>query len=214
LKKIVTSALATIITPLVLNAGGIGVYIPYSLGITGNMTNTIDGHYDGGTYYPSEEYDYTYTFKNKAGIGISYATNLTKDKVFGYKIAIEYTNPQGEDSSSSADRIDMLHTFEFGVYNTQKVRLWIGPRINTGYRWYESGNYSQTAVELGIAPAIGINVNLNEHITMAFDIDYKFAVLAGSGTLKRNAESDITSTQEVNVQGSTARLSIFYRFGE
>ena len=199
MKKIVISLLVALFTPMMLQAGGIGIYIPYSLGIEKDGTIYSD-------YYSDS--DYTYKLKNKSGLGLALASNLGKDSVFGYKFALEYTNPQDENSNESSDKIAMLHTFEFGVVNTKVVRFWLGPRINVGYEWFEYGSYERSGIEIGIAPAVGINVNLGSKVAVTFDIDYKFAWQGGSIT------STYYDSFSEGITGPTARLGLFFKFGE
>lgn len=200
MKKMVLRFLVATFTPLMLQAGGIGLYIPYSIGhsVDGTMSDDDDNY----GYYDYDR-DYDYKLKSKAGFGLAYATNLGKDKVFGYKIALEYTMPQGKNSIYSAERFDLINTFEFAVYRNRVVRLWAGPRINIGF---ESDDY-YNEMELGIAPAFGINVNFGKYVAIAFDVDYKFGF--GYGTLESN---DATYTQLA--KGPTARLGLFIKFAE
>ena len=205
MKKIVLSIVAAVVTPMILQAGGIGVYIPYSIG----HTSTTTFHpADVGSATGAQEYSYDTTFKNKPGLGIALATNLGKDTIFGYKFGLEYTNPEGENWNDSDSKISVINTFEFAVLNTEMVKLWLGPRINIGYEWYDNNGYTQSGMEIGIAPAIGVNVNVTDFLAITFDIDYKFA--AQAGTSNDAAYESYTS----NPTGMTARLGVMYRFGE
>lgn len=201
MKKIVISTLISVIAPIILNAGGVGVYIPYSLGIDVERTNEY-----AGTDIKSK---YNYTLDKKSGIGFAVGTNLAKDKVVGYKFAVEYTHPKATGWRETADKIEMLHTFEFAVINTDVVKLWVGPRVNIGYETFDNGIYDRRGTEIGIAQAVGININLKEHFTIAFDVDYKYAKQIGSW----NQGID-SGTYREHQTGPTARLGFFYRFAE
>lgn len=170
--------MVSIITPIILNAGGVGVYVPYSLGIDVERTSTEDITDIGSIY--------NYRLDKESGIGVAIGTNLGKDKVFGYKFALEYTHPEVNNWVDDADKIEILHTFEFSVVNTESVKLWLGPRINIGYEKFDNGYYDRDGIEIGIAPAIWINLNLAQHFTIAFDIDYKQVLQAGSWNLGTN----------------------------
>ena len=201
MKKIVVAILMALIMPIVLNAGGLGVYVPYS--------SSIEKDARKGGDLTGVNHDAKYKLKKKTGIGIAITSNFGKDKVFGYKFALEYTHPQPEDFYASSTKREMLHTFEFAIVRNQVVRVWIGPRINIGYESYENNSYEYHGVEFGVAPSLGININLGKHLGLAFDVDYKFATQIGSYD---NPLDD--GTYRESVSGSTARLGIYYRFKE
>lgn len=211
MKKTVASiAAAMILTPMILQAGGIGVYIPYSMGhkTTGTMYSTL------GT----SDYDLDETLKDKAGIGLAFTSNLGKEDMFAYTLGLEYTTPQYDNSSpsvlsDSATKIGIINTFGFGVYGNEIIKLWIGPRINLGYETYDSNGYSRAGMEIGIAPATGINVNLPGNVSITFDLDYKFAWQGGSAGGQSSA-IDSFDAYTSSPTGMTARLGVMYRFGE
>ncbi len=204
MKKSILSLVASIVTPMMLQAGGVGVYIPYSLGI--KSTGTI--HTSDEFINPSISTDDT--LKNKSGIGIALATNLGKDSVFGYKVGFEYTNPEADVAGAvAADKYALIQTLEFGVVNTDVVKVWLGPRFDIGYETLDDGRgFSRSGMEFGIAPAVGINVNIGDSVAIAFDIDYNFAWQGGSVT-HTNFDA-----YDASITGPTARLGVFYRWGE
>lgn len=201
MKKIITTVLMAFLTPMMLQAGGIGVYVPYTLNVEKDGTFTEDD-----TDY---EYDYKYNLEQNQGIGIALATNLGKDSVFGYKFALELTHPQSEHSTVSADKIEMLHTFEFGVVNSEFFKFWLGPRINVGYETYENGSFDRSGMEFGLALASGINLNFGKYFAIAFDLDYKSAAQFGSYN-----NYTYSGVYVESVTGTTARAGVFLKFGE
>ena len=85
MKKMLSTLIVLILAlPMSLQAGGVGLYIPYSSGMN------VDVEYDesGNTY--------DYDLKSKAEIAIALDTNMGKDKMFAYRIALELLHPQGE----------------------------------------------------------------------------------------------------------------------
>ncbi|MEN8303712.1 MAG: outer membrane beta-barrel protein [Campylobacterota bacterium] len=201
LKKVIVAALVALFIPVLVNAGGVGVYVPYSMGIEADRTSTDD--------WTGVESEYSYELERKSGLGIAFATNLGQERVFGYKFALEFTNPKSKTWTNSSDKIEMLHTFEFGIARTQDVKFWIGPRINMGYETFDNSSYERDGIEFGVGPAVGININLGQQFTIAFDIDYKYAWQGGSWS---TASGD--GTYESDITGATARLGVFYRFNE
>ena len=206
MKKTMCLAVAAILSPMMLEAGGIGVYIPYSI-----------GQKTTGTLYSSSglnDVPIDVKLKNKPGIGFAFATNLGKDSVSGYKLGLEYTNPESENGRDSASKIGILNTLEFAVYNNDMIKLWLGPRLNLGYEWYDDGVFSRKGMEIGIAPATGINVNLPGNVSITFDIDYKFAWQDGSASGPTRVYPDTYEAYTSSPTGMTARLGVMYRFGE
>ena len=210
MKKTVASiAAAMVLTPMILQAGGIGVYIPYSM-----------GHKSTGTFYSASgvnDDDFDYTLKDKLGLGLAFATNLGKEDMMGYKLGLEYTNPEFDNFPDSATKIGILNTLEFAVYSNEVIKLWLGPRLNLGYEWYDKNGYSYSGMEIGIAPATGINVNLPGNVSITFDLDYKFAWQGGSAGGDASSTKFAPDTFDAYTSsptGMTARLGVMYRFGE
>lgn len=197
MKKIKTILLLTALA-ISLNAGGIGVYIPYSLGIE------KDGIITDNNYL---EYDYNYKLKNKSGLGIAFATNLGKANTFGYKFALELTHPQSENSSIEKDKYRMTNTFEFGIIKTQAIKIWLGPRIILGVEAHESSS----GLEIGVAPAIGIHYNISNYLALTLDLDYKFTANIGD---YYDANDEIIASYAGTENGSTVRFGVFYKFNE
>ena len=78
-------------------------------------------------------------------------------------------------------KINIVNTFGFGVLRTEKVRLWVGPRINIAYDW-DTGDdgWNRLGFEFGVAPAVGVNVNLGRLVSLAADVDYRVATTFGA----------------------------------
>ncbi|MCK5789127.1 MAG: hypothetical protein KAH32_09010 [Chlamydiia bacterium] len=208
--------------PMVVSAAGMGVYVPFSVGDTAELTHDND--------QVSFTYDQTLDFKSAAGIGFVFDSNIGKDKLFNYRIGLEYM-PEEMDTSTingytstcgghdycDMSRFNIVQTFGFGVLRTKMVRLWVGPRINIAWNWrsndYDAGYYtateSEVAFEFGIAPAVGVNVNLGKLVSLGFDVDYRFAGVVGAWEDDGN-----TGTYSGNVKGATARFTLLFRFGE
>jgi len=204
-KTVISLAVAAILSPMLLQAGGVGVYIPYSI-----------GHKTTGTMYSesgTNDFSLDETVENKAGFGLAFTSNLGKEDMFAYTLGLEYSNPKFEHFSSSSTKFGIINTFGFGVYRNDMVKLWVGPRLNLGYESYDNNGYSYSGLEIGIAPAIGINVNLPGNVSITFDIDYKFAWQGGSASGSAGF-LDTYESYTSSPTGMTARLGVMYRFGE
>ena len=178
---------------LSLQAAGLGIY----------MLNVVDE-----STYEERGLDYGYS----PGFGLSFDTNLGKNKVFGYRLDFEYYKASGTDYYRPFDSRDdikikydvskrvfsMVNILHFGLYRSEHVRLWIGPAIalhnedNNERSDYDTYDYSGLNVDVG--PAIGLNYNINEDFSLSVDASYGI-LSSGTSALK-------------------ARAYVFFRFGE
>ena len=138
-KKLALALLLAV--PMALSADGMGVYIPISADDRGSVTLDYDSD-----LIPNRDVDIDY--KAAAGLGMAFDSNIGQDKLFNYRLGLEVLKQKFEKvdgSSCTGDcdfgtRINMVHTFGFGLLRTQTVRLWIGPRINMAYEWDTGDN--------------------------------------------------------------------------
>jgi len=209
--KLVLSLLLAI--PGIGNAAGMGVYIPVSVANSSSVTKDYDE-----PLIPDQDLDID--FKPSAGLGIAFDTNIGIDRLFNYRLGLEVMKQEidsvnGSSCTNDCDfgtRFNMVHTFGFGVLRTEKVRLWVGPRINLAFD-SDSGDYgySRVGFEFGVAPAVGVNVNLGRVVSLAADLDYRVATTAGAW------DSDIPldgGSYSGTTTGLTARFYLLFRFAE
>ncbi|WP_345976892.1 hypothetical protein [Sulfurimonas sp. HSL3-7] len=199
-KKLALSFLLA--APMVASAAGMGVYVPISVANSSSVTNDSNGDVDTD-YSPS------------AGFGVAFDSNIGKDRLFNYRLGLEYMNAKIDTTDSRYEedfaRFNIVNTFGFGVLRTKVVRLWVGPRVNIAWNWRTDDpyDYTEAAFELGIAPAVGVNVNLGPVVSLGADLDYRFAYVAGAW------ENDLDDdTYDGSVNGLTARFYVLFRFGE
>ena len=213
-KMVLTSIL---LLPMMVQASGIGFYVPMAATTT---STTEDNDFD-----LTEDIDY----KSAVGIGFVYDSNVGEDEMYGYRLGLEYLNMSMDSiningslapsdyyrGDEKATRINIVNTFEFGLVTSKSIRFWIGPRVNIAYQGYtrQVGTYSydENIMEFGIAPALGTNFNLGSVVSLGFDVDYRFAALAGTWT-QENPDRDGSSTG--TAKGLTARFYLLFRFGE
>ncbi|MGB6019003.1 MAG: hypothetical protein WBF77_05350 [Sulfurimonadaceae bacterium] len=212
MKKLKLLALSLLLaTPMVINAAGMGVYIPF------NLTETENIDYDLGG---SNEFEY----KPSAGFGIAFDSNIGQDKLYNYRLGLEYSSAELDTvdgqtlpGTLTKDKFNIVNTFGFGVLRTKTVRLWVGPRINIQF---ENGVYDdgvvyveQDSFGIGLAAAAGVNVNLGRLVSLSADLDYHAVSIAGTedGTVFGIPFSDdYTGTNK----GVTARFYVLFRFGK
>ena len=227
MKIIYKLALALLLAmPAVVNAGGIGLYVPISFGDTMDVTLSPDSGYTGAS-----DVNQVTEYKAATGLGLMFDSNLGKDKLFNYRLGLEWMDRTvdtvsydgGSARSCTGDssdlfRFQMIHTFGFGVLRTEMFRLWIGPRINLGWNYRNDegtyGKQSEFNYEIGIAPVVGLNVNIGRWFAVAADLDYRFAGVGGAYVYSPNTGSDRTNTYSGSDNGATMRLYAIFKFGE
>ena len=135
-KKLAVSLLLAM--PMMVSAAGMGIYVPFNI----TETEEIDNGYP--TYGTT-----TLEYKSAPGIGIAFDSNIGKDKVYNYRLGLEYHTVELDKVNGNAvsggtyekSKFNIVNTFGFGVLRTKTVRLWVGPRINIQY---ENGEYSSS----------------------------------------------------------------------
>jgi len=223
MKKVLLALLLA--APMMVSASGIGLYVPYSLGDSKSVTIYPDDN-------TGNDREFNYDLQSGAGIGFTFDSNIGKDSLFNYRLGLEYTEQKfdkregGHSCTNDCEygtKFNIVNTFGFGVLRTQTVRLWVGPRINialekdtqTGY----STTYTRNGAEIGIAPAIGINVNLGRYFALAADVDYRFAATFGDTDVTENSSYYNSNTNHGTTYGGTAtgatlRFYALFKFGE
>ena len=163
MKNIKFRILIFLLSPILLYGAGVGISGSYS-------SMTEDSHNNNKRY-------------NSGGIGFVFDTNLGEDRTFNYRLGLEYMRTSLSDHISNesyeyAKRINVVNTFGFGFYRSQTVRLWAAPRILVSEYTYKKRegetyyDFSNKGIDVGIGPALGININFNRHLTLSIDADY------------------------------------------
>lgn len=209
MNKIKLMAVSTILAmPMLAVAGGVGAYIPVELG----YTETRD--YEHLSTERSFDYGQSY------GIGFVLDNNLGKDKLVNSRFNIEYIsqNLSNTDFTGIPDETyskwNMASTLGFGVVRTQHLRFWIGPRFNVGFKNYDTPSGSTREdfqIFYGIAAATGLNYNINKHLSIGIEADYRFQF--GVGEISSTTSSTGTS-YTMSDTGIDGRVYVMYRYGE
>ena len=196
MKNLLVAAL--IIAPLTTYADGMGLYVPFAFANTetrtvdnNGITATYDVKYDAGT-----------------GLGISYDSNLGEGHLYNYRLAIEYIDQDRSiDNTITKTEFNMIHTFGFGVYNNEQVRVFVGPQLHlktAGHTDpYQTGN-NDVQVGIGLAGVVGVNYSFNKYFALAADLNYKRVGTFGGDTV----------TYTTTSQGLSARFYAYVKFGE
>ncbi len=198
--------------PLLVQAAGMGISLPY------NITETERISYSNVNLHKT-----TFEYKPSTGLGFVFDTNIGKDSDFSYRLNLEYTLADLDNSSRlfseglTKHKYNIINTFGFSVYHSRYIRFWVGPRLNIQFQHASgSGNtMTQNNYGVGLGAATGLNVHLGPKVSLGADIDYHGVVMFGGENYK-NYDGDTThytATGGTN-KGATARLYLLFRFGE
>ena len=178
----------------------IGIYYP----------STINSNYDG----EFENEDYSFETKD-SGIGIIFKhkshdnTTLTESLEYTtLKIKdLHYDDEKGVDIGGEITRINFIFTWQNDIITKKDYKVWFAPRFNIAGESYSEYEIKRDGIELGIAPVIGVDYQINEKISVALDIDYQFAYSTG----KMEIDDEKDSYKE-NINRLSSRFYVFYKF--
>lgn len=110
------------------------------------MAIGVGGYVDvggGGHFYDVTTSDYTKpgdaSFVNVLG-GFILDTNTGGTGIFNYRMKVgggAYVKYDHE-MDLKISKVDMEHTFGFGIVRKQKIRFWLGPSVGVNYQWGKS----------------------------------------------------------------------------
>ena len=206
----------SILLPLLGQAAGMGISIPF------NITETERISYSNVNLERT-----TYEYKPSTGLGFVFDTNIGKDKDFSYRLNLEYSLADLDDSSRlysssfSKHKYSIVNTFGFSVYHSRYVRFWAGPRLNFQYEHVSSSSNirNQNSYGIGLGIATGLNVHLGPKVSLGLDVDYHGVSMIG-GENYRTYDGTVTGDTTYYTalagtnKGVTARVYFLLRFGE
>ena len=105
------------------HAFGIGPYVEFA---SGSGSFNEDG---GQLYMTGDDGDIDV---GVAGFGVVMDTNLSRNRVFNYRLSLGYNTLDYPDEIDGW-RVSLDNTFGFGIVKTDRFRLWIGPQLHLSY---------------------------------------------------------------------------------
>jgi len=189
MKNIVKGLLLTaMMTPVALNAFGIGHSIP----IMTNVKHDVDG---GGKWKED----------SISGFGLVLDSNIGKNKLYNWRLNLE-SNKIKTESGYKYDKSSIINTFGFSLFRNKRVRVFMGPRLEFGFMSEDNWD----GIEFAISPTVGVNVHLGSVVSLGLDMDYKIDGLSTSTRSYDNYYSDRDET----LSGMTTRFYVLFKFGE
>jgi len=204
MQKLTRYALALVVISLFLipqstQATGLGLYLPS----WGNGTSTIS--YDEG-YEREIDIDHI-------GIGFVLDTKVASRGVFNYRLHLGFESAQYGELEDKFSRFALDNTFGFGIVQSKAVRLWLGPSIRLAYQTYSSESLNINSFGLGLAPVLGLNINLGSVVSICPEFGFRFMFLGGEEEYDSYYYSDFesfTSTERYFF----VNLALIFRIGD
>ena len=141
------------------------------------------------------------------GSGIFYDSNLSKDRMFNYRLGVG----QGVygDKAGSYDALFIFNDFGFSIARNRHARLWLGPEIMLTLVDDPEAASEPKLFGMGMGPVMGLNLNIARGLTLTLKVAYISQTTAG--------HMNIGSTKyDVNTDDlfSYVSFGIAYRFSE
>lgn len=191
----------------------------FGLGISGGYgAGKAEHTYKQATTYGGDvKYNYD---TERMSIGVVMDTNLSKDKLFNYRLGLSY---EAEDFERTGFKYRahggcIENDFGFGIIRDDSIRLWIGPELRISYFEKDWGNGVKTSLaEVGMGPVVGLNININPGITLAAKAGYM--IIGTGGTIKQPTSTIYgSSVQEKDIEGTgnypILNFALIFRIGE
>ena len=185
--------ITALMTPIVLNAFGMGISVPFSTNVK----------------HSDNDYHRNWKEDSVSGFGLVLDSNIKRNRLYSYRLNLEKTEVETE-SGVEFDRFSIVNTFGFRLFTNDRVRVWMGPRLNIGIEERRGGD----GVEVSIAPAMGVNVHLGSVVSLGFDLDYKINALSSSVGDSGYSSSyyDNYDDYDEDLSGAMARFYVLFNF--
>ncbi len=165
-------------------SAGLGGYVEY--GLVQYAANWID---DGFV----QDGDQAHAM----GAGIAWDSNLAADELLNYRVNIGFRHlePSEGDDDLRLDGLSAQFTVGLAPLRTESMRFWLGPSIGVSYLVCDecagSGNNADVhQASLGLGPEFGLNLHLDERVTMSVTARYTFESTAQKVYFPSNSQFD------------------------
>jgi hypothetical protein len=194
-----------------------------ALGLGGNLTYS----YRTGTWAAEDSLIANVNYanlnfsSNDLGVGLTLDTAVARDRLFNYRLNINYQHAWFDPSSPDLptinefeyDGFEIDNVFGFGVMRRKGLRWWLGPgiRLAAGRALLRAGGgasvQSLPQFDVGAGIVTGVNLHWGKHFSLGATLGY---YINYSGLLIR------TQQTEIQYFGATHRISVgltvLYRF--
>ncbi len=200
--------LALCMAPLLMQAAGIGVAVPFNIAERENIG-----------YSDYDIQNTTYYYKPSTGLGFVFDTNVGKDSSFSYRVNLEYSYSKLDYASPSITsdlskhKYSIINTFALSVYDDRTWRVWVAPRVIIQLESAEGGKDVRrfNTYGMGIAGVVGLNYRVSSKVALSLDLDYHGVAMLGGARL---GSSNTYTLLDGSNKGPTARFYFLVKFGQ
>lgn len=147
------------------------------------------------SYYSSSSAQTTFSSSDsRSGLGIIFDTNVSRSRLFNYRLNIGYENIKSDIEGGGVYEMDgwyATHDFGFAIIRNKKMRLWIGPELRFSNASGGLDTNKEVKVKLttfAIGAAAGANFHIGENKT--FSLKLGALSMEGWGRVKNNGTGD------------------------
>jgi hypothetical protein len=159
----------------VAEAGGVGGYVEGEYATSNINDHGIDRGFDAGM----------------GGFGVLYDGTVAVDELLNYRMSFGYhvgDHDFDDGGNKTVNGFVFDNTLGYGLLRTSRYRLWGGPSVRLNFDWYGlSGDVDVVDVGIGIGPRLGVNLHLDDQISLTTSFAYHYTYL--SEVLESNGSS-------------------------
>ena len=133
---------------------------------------------------------------NTYSVGFSLDTNVSKNRLFNYRLNVGYQ------WSNFSDGLSLDNAFGFGVLRNRHVRLWIGPSVRLGVDSINSSPFVDLLA--GGGAVFGVNFHTGNAGSAAFTLGYQYLYIGTVNTINETS----TGSGDHRIQ---LKFSYFFR---
>ncbi len=173
------------------------------------------------------------------GFGFAADTNLGTKKTFNYRFRLGYDfQRSGHETANNLHRIAMTHIFGAGLYQSNFLRIWLGPQLGFGYLWgprihkynfvylekipggsiaifYDPYIFRDAIkfnfLNLNIGMTLGLNINIDRNVCIPIEGGFRFQFYTN---LKRPFSRGLQAVFNVMEPEGYGSIGAMYRFNE
>lgn len=182
------------------SAVGLGFYVDASGGSGESEWESDSNHWDIDT--------------SGGATGFVLDTAPTNESVFNYRLNAGFAGQDWEDEDGitlESGGIYVENIFGVAMTKNERFRWWLGPLVRLGFysgetdTWHDGADRRKVEVdyaEFGVGVVTGINININNRVTLAPSVGFRYCGFSGNGTTKETIDGVHYSDDE-DIEGST-----------
>lgn len=177
---------------VLLALGSILLMVPSTASAVGYGMNFTYGHRMGDLSDVDDFINDLEWTSNDFAFGFTLDTAVAKDKVFNYRMNLNYERGiidlkiagLGSADDQKSNGMAMDHIFAFGVVRNDNMRLWVGPAIRLSVSGIDQSGYNGIEADFGFGAIAGVNIHMSDLISAGLTFGYTYnGAIAGTDTV-------------------------------